>query len=173
MVEMTTLLDEPMVFVEQGRHLDHPAAVLDAEGRARARSRGWRSTRDVRWRPRAEGAAAGRLQRGRPARVLRHDLHRRVPPVASTRCGGRCWSTSTPSCSASRRLRPSTPRLLQPERRHGVPARAGGGRRRELRLRGLPDPHADHRGGLHGRGRAGDDGRLPRPADAQDALGDA
>ena len=36
-------------------------------------------------------------------------------------------------------------RVLQPERRHGVPARAGGGGRRELRLRGLPDSHAASR----------------------------
>ena len=42
-----------------------------------------------------------------------------------------------------------------------------------VRLRGLPHPHADHRAGLHHRGRARHDGRLPRPADAQDALGGA
>ena len=38
-------------------------------------------------------------------------------------------------------------RVLQPERRDGVPARAGGRGRRELRLRGLPDSHQHHGGG--------------------------
>jgi type I restriction enzyme, R subunit len=44
--------------------------------------------------------------------------------------------------------------LLQPEPGDGVHRAAGGGRRRERGRRGLPHPHADHRAGQHGGGRA-------------------
>ena len=45
-------------------------------------------------------------------------------------------------------------RVLQPEPRRRVRPRRGGRRRRERRLRRLPDPHQDQRAGLHRRSRA-------------------
>ena len=51
-------------------------------------------------------------------------------------------------------------RLLQPEPRHGVRPRAGGRRRRQRRLRGLPHPHRDHRAAA----RTVEAGLLRRPA---------
>ena len=56
-------------------------------------------------------------------------------------------------------------RLLQPEPRDGVHARARRGRRRQRRLRGLSHPHADHRAGQHGRsGLLRGQARIGRPA---------
>jgi type I restriction enzyme R subunit len=40
---------------------------------------------------------AGALQPGHAGRDLRRHRHRRVPPLASTTCGSRCSTTSTPS----------------------------------------------------------------------------
>ena len=107
--------------LEQGRHHDDPAALLDAEGRARARPRGWRRTRSSRRRRGAEGAAPGRLQPGHPARVLRRHLHRRVPPLdllalaagagvlRRLPVGLTATPPSTPSASSTRTSSWSTP----------------------------------------------------------------
>ncbi len=157
--------------LEPRRHLDDPAGLLDAQGRARARPHAGRrlAVRDRRRRP--EGAAAGGLQRRLPARVLRRGGDRRGAPLDlhPVAAGG----------GVLRRL-PRRPhghaeqadaRLLQQEPRHGVRPRARRGRRRQRGLRGLQHPHEDHRAGRHGRSAPRHDARLPRPPDPRAALG--
>ena len=95
--------------------------------------------------PRCQGAAAGRLQHGHPARVLRRHLHRRVPPLHLLAVAAGAGVLRRLPDRPHGHARQAHLRLLQPEPRDGVPARAGGGGRRELRLRGLPDPHAASR----------------------------
>ena len=109
-----------------------------------------------------KGAAPGRLQHGNPARVLRRDLHRRVPPLhllAVTAGAGlfRRVLAGPDGDSGESHLR-----LLQSERRDGISTRAGSGGRGQLRLRGLPDSHEHNGRGLHHRVHARHDGGLPK-----------
>ncbi len=147
---------------------DDPAALLDPQGRGRARPR---ARRALRLRPPAGRAGAGRLQPARPDRDVRRRRRRRVPPLDLRRlaAGARLLRRlhRRPDGDAEQ----AGVRLLQPEPRHGVHARAGRRRPGQRRLRRLPHPHQDHRAGLDDRRRPRH--RLPRPADAAAPLGDA
>ena len=91
-----------------------------------------------------EGAAPGRLQPGHPARVLRRDLHRRVPPLDLLAVAAGAGVLRRLPDRPDRHAGQAHLRLLQPEPGHGVQPRGGRGRRRERGLRGLQHPHEDH-----------------------------
>ena len=101
---------------------------------------------------RREKAVQGSRSRSsttRPSRSsLRRHLHRRVPPLDLRPVAPGAGVLRRLPDRPDRHARQADLRLLQPEPGHGVRPRAGGGRRRQRRLRRLPHPHRDHRGGL-------------------------
>ncbi len=89
----------------------------------------------------------------------------------STACGAGCWSTSTPTSSASPPPRQADLRLLpaEPRLRVHLPAVCGGQGQR--RLRHLPDQDPDQRAGLDHRSRhRRAQGRPADPAQRYEAL---
>ena len=131
--------------------LDHPAALLDAEGRDGA-GRGAGRGVGVRGAPRRAGV--GRLQPAGAARDVRRRDRRRVPPLD--------LRALAPGARLLRRFhdRPHRDseqagfRFLQAEPGHGVQPRSRGHRQRQRRLRRLPDPHRDQRAWIERRGRS-------------------
>ena len=94
------------------------------------------------------GAAAARcgIQPRNSARVLRPHHRRRMPSLHLRFVEPGTALLRFLLDRAHRHPRRPDHRLLQPEPRHGVRPRRGGGRRRERGLRRVPHPHSRHRG---------------------------
>ena len=122
---------------------DHPAALLDAQGRDRSSTRS-----STRARPSSGAAEEPVPVEYNPAFPIEtfdvifiDECHRSIYNL---------WRQVLEYFDAfldraHRHARQADVRLLQPEPRHGVRPRAGRGRRRQRRLRRLPHPHRDHR----------------------------
>ena len=83
----------------------------------------------------------GRLQPSHPDRDLRLHRHRRVPPLHLQPLAAGAGVLRRLPHRPHRHALEADLRLLQPEPGDGVQPRAGGGRRRQRRLRRLPHPH--------------------------------
>ena len=98
-------------------------------------------------------AGAGRVQPGGPAGDVRRRDRGRVPPLDLRALAAGARLLRRLHDRADRDAEQAGVRVLQPEPRDGVRARAGGRRRGQRPLRRLPHPHRDHRAGLDDRRR--------------------
>ena len=152
----------------QGLHHHHPAALLDPQRRGRVPRRE-RRRRPVRDCPVAlQGAAAGGLQSAAADRDVRCHHRRRVPPLDLQRLAAGAGILRRLHHRADGHAHGPNHRLLQRQPGAGLQPRAGGGGRRERRLRRLPHRNEDHQGWCQARQGAGAFRATSRPADPQE-----
>ena len=154
--------------VQQGGHHDHPASLLDSQGRSRVRP-GQRRRVAVRVRRPAWRRAHPRRVHARvPHRALRLRRHRRVSPFDLQRVAAGHRVLRRLSDRSYRDAEPTDHRVLREQRRAGLLAPEGRRGRDQRRVRHLPHQYENHRGGRSGARRSRNVRAPARPANPRD-----